>query len=75
MSDMYICLCNAVKQSQIEAAIDDGVTTLEGLQELLEVAINCGACTSDVLSILNNKKKTHETDSESEGQSGEDDPR
>ena len=71
MSDMYICLCNAVLQSQIENAIDDGITTLEALQETLEVAMNCGACTKDVLSILNNyKKKEDEANSESERQSG-----
>jgi bacterioferritin-associated ferredoxin len=71
MKDVYICLCNGVKQSQIETAIDDGTTTLEALQETLEVAMNCGACTKDVLSILNNyKKKEDEADSESEGQSG-----
>ena len=68
MSDMYICLCNAVKQSQIEEAIDSGCTTLEMLQDHLEVAMNCGACTNDVLRILNEKKK-NEADSESEGQS------
>lgn len=57
MSDMYICLCNAVKQSQIEEAIDNGFTTFEGLQEHLEVAMNCGACTNDVLRILTEKTK------------------
>jgi bacterioferritin-associated ferredoxin len=68
MTDMYICLCNAVKQSQIEEAIDSGITTFEGLQEHLEVAMNCGACTNDVLKILNYKKKSDEANSESEGQ-------
>lgn len=57
MSDMYICLCNAVRQSQIEEAIEAGITTFEGLQDHLEVAMNCGACANDVLCILNKKKK------------------
>lgn len=53
MTDMYICLCNAVRKSQIELAIlEDADITLEGLQEKLEVAMNCGACNSDVLKIL-----------------------
>ena len=65
-NDMYICLCNGVKQSQIDNAISDGIDTLENLQETLEVAINCGACTNEVLCILNNhKKKTNEANPES----------
>ena len=57
MPDMYICLCNAVKQSLIEEVIDDGITTFEALQEKLDVAMNCGACSVDVINILNNHKK------------------
>lgn len=55
MTDMYICLCNAVKESQIENAIANGVVTLEDLQDTLEVNINCGSCEVDVLKILNKK--------------------
>ena len=64
MKDMYICLCNAIKQSQIEDAIDNGIITFEGLQDALGVAMNCGACTGDVLAILR-RKTLDETDSES----------
>lgn len=64
MNDPYICLCNAVKQSKIEEAIDGGIVTLEGLQEELDVAINCEACTKDVLDVLTNKKGA---DAEEEG--------
>ena len=60
MSDPYICLCNAVRQSQIEEAIDNGITTFEALQAHLEVAMNCGACATDVLNILNTYKKKHD---------------
>lgn len=56
MEDMYICLCNSVKLSEIKKAMGEGITTLEALQDELEVAINCGACTRDVLQIL----ETHE---------------
>lgn len=52
MQDMYICLCNAVKKSEIELAILGGHDTLEKLQEELDVANNCGACTYDVQLIL-----------------------
>lgn len=52
MEDMYICLCNGVKQSQIEQAIKDGTNTLEGLRDKLEVAVNCCACEPEVLQLL-----------------------
>lgn len=52
MKDVYICLCNAVKQSQIENAIANGVITLEDLQDTLDVATNCGACQHEVQDIL-----------------------
>ncbi len=52
MEDVYICLCNAVRQSDIERAIDKGVTTLAGLEEVLEVNINCGCCEQEVIQIL-----------------------
>ncbi len=51
-NDVYICLCNGVRQSQIEDAIQSGLTTLEQLQDQLEVATNCGACTCDVVGLL-----------------------
>lgn len=53
MVEMYICLCNAIKQSQIEDAIREGAITLEALQEKLEVAMNCGACETEIIEILN----------------------
>lgn len=52
MTDMYVCLCNAVKLSTIEETIHSGITTMEGLQETLEVNMNCGACECDVKEIL-----------------------
>ena len=51
--DMYICLCNGVRQSQIENAIANGVITMEALQDTLEVNINCGMCERDVVGLLN----------------------
>jgi bacterioferritin-associated ferredoxin len=50
--NMYVCLCNAVKASEIENAIANGVITLDALQDTLDVANNCGACQNDVQEIL-----------------------
>lgn len=71
MTDMYICLCNAVKKSTIEETIRSGITTLEGLQDALEVNMNCGACECDVIQILESfVGNDNETNPESERQSG-----
>lgn len=59
--DMYICLCNGVRQSQIENAIANGAITMEALQDTLEVNINCGMCGPDVIELLD-KGTNDETD-------------
>lgn len=41
---MYVCLCNNVKEKQIQAAIASGVDTLIGLKNTLNVATCCGCC-------------------------------
>ena len=41
---MYVCICNAVTESQIREAADAGVTNLWDLQAKLGVATNCGSC-------------------------------
>lgn len=41
---MYICICNAVSDSDITRAIDNGAVTLEQLRDCLNVASGCGHC-------------------------------
>ncbi|MGA9855056.1 MAG: (2Fe-2S)-binding protein [Gammaproteobacteria bacterium] len=41
---MYICICNAVTESQIRQAVDEGVSTLAALKTRLGVAASCGSC-------------------------------
>jgi bacterioferritin-associated ferredoxin len=68
MTDMYVCLCNAVKKSHIESAINSGIATFEELQEHLEVAMNCGACTFDVKKVITQYKGDDDgTKTKSEG--------
>ncbi len=43
---MYVCICNAVTDRDIMKAIDEGVSTVEGLGETLNVGTCCGRCTS-----------------------------
>ncbi|WP_111640383.1 bacterioferritin-associated ferredoxin [Marinimicrobium alkaliphilum] len=41
---MYVCLCKGITDRQVEAAIDEGATTLGKLRKALGVASQCGKC-------------------------------
>ncbi|MCP5145095.1 MAG: (2Fe-2S)-binding protein [Gammaproteobacteria bacterium] len=41
---MYVCICNAVTESDIEREIAAGATTLECLQARLNISTCCGSC-------------------------------
>ena len=41
---MYICLCNAVTDRDIRAAVESGACSLDCLQERLYVSTCCGQC-------------------------------
>ena len=41
---MYICLCNAVTDTDIQDAVLSGTTELRDLQTVLGVSTGCGTC-------------------------------
>lgn len=41
---MYVCVCNSVTESQLEQAVNEGLTTLEDLRDRLHVSRCCGVC-------------------------------
>jgi len=41
---MYVCLCRAISNTTIEAAIRAGATTVEMVSERCEAATECGRC-------------------------------
>lgn len=41
---MYVCICSAVTDQQIRAAVAEGAHTLPLLTMALGVAANCGCC-------------------------------
>jgi bacterioferritin-associated ferredoxin len=41
---MFICICNAVTERQVQAAVAEGAHTLSDLQGQLGVAGCCGCC-------------------------------
>ncbi|MGB0662942.1 MAG: (2Fe-2S)-binding protein [Pontibacterium sp.] len=52
---MYVCVCNAVTDKQIRAAVDEGVDTFEALQSELDVATCCGRCKDCACQVLDEK--------------------
>lgn len=41
---MFICICNAITERQVQAAVAEGANTLSDLQGQLGVAACCGCC-------------------------------
>lgn len=49
---MYVCICNAVTDSEIRSAAEQGVSDLWGLQSELGVAAGCGSCKEQAMHIV-----------------------
>lgn len=41
---MYVCVCMAVTEAEVEAAIADGATTREAVTRVCRAGGDCGAC-------------------------------
>lgn len=54
---MYICICNAVTESQVQKAAEQGASSLEDLQMDLGVATCCGQCADDACTALEGARK------------------
>ena len=60
---MYVCICNAVTDSQIRKAAEAGVEDLWDLRRELGVASGCGSCkemASEILSEVRSAKAKFE---------------
>ncbi|MFN4291217.1 MAG: bacterioferritin-associated ferredoxin [Permianibacter sp.] len=49
---MYVCLCKAVTDHQIQQAVEDGACTMRDLALELGVATQCGKCGCDARELL-----------------------
>lgn len=50
---MYVCVCKAITDHQIKAAINNGANSLGQLRKALGVASQCGKCALMTREILN----------------------
>lgn len=55
---MYVCVCKAITDRQIKAAIDDGANSLGQLRKALGVASQCGKCSITAREILDETLNT-----------------
>ena len=55
---MYVCVCNAVTESQVLRAAEEGVRNLRGLQARLGIALECGRCASHAHGLLKGGTQT-----------------
>jgi len=49
---MYVCICNAVTERDIQEAVADGCSSLRQLREQLGVGACCGRCTGCARDLL-----------------------
>ena len=49
---MYVCVCNAVTDSDIRSAVDDGVRNLKQLKRATGCASTCGCCKDEAIGVL-----------------------
>jgi bacterioferritin-associated ferredoxin len=52
---MYVCICNGVTDTQIEAAIDNGAETMRDLSNELNIGSQCGKCCQCAKRVMNKK--------------------
>lgn len=41
---MYVCICHAVTDEQVDAAVDAGARTVEGVGERTRAGTSCATC-------------------------------
>ena len=49
---MYVCVCKAVTDHQLESAIDEGLCTRRQLFECFGVGGDCGKCNKEIYHLL-----------------------
>ena len=55
---MYVCVCQAVTESEIREAADEGLSSVQELGHCPGVATGCGQCASMASDILDDQRRT-----------------
>lgn len=59
---MYICICNAVTESDIQDAIENGATRLIELRDRLNLGKGCSQCMQEARVCLNRQRIQQSSD-------------
>lgn len=49
---MYVCICNALTETQVEEALASGVSSISAVYECLGCKPQCGRCCQEIKSKL-----------------------
>lgn len=49
---MYVCVCNAVTDSDIRKAVDGGVRNMKQLRQTTACGVSCGSCNEMAVEVL-----------------------
>ena len=52
---MIVCLCNAITERQVEAAMNHGVTTADGIYDYYDGDIQCAKCMPMMQDMVNRR--------------------
>ena len=52
---MFVCVCKAVSQSEVEQSIDDGATTVEAVTRACRAGGDCGACHQTIEDLIEDR--------------------
>jgi bacterioferritin-associated ferredoxin len=63
---MYICICNQVKDSQITALVESGVSSLDQIQAQTGLGSVCGKCLFRARRLLNESKENRDSEQQVE---------
>ncbi|PZV17815.1 MAG: (2Fe-2S)-binding protein [Pseudanabaena sp.] len=50
---MYVCICHAITEKDIQQAVGKGVSSIARLSELTMLGTQCGHCTKHADQVLN----------------------
>ncbi len=53
---MFVCICNAVRESDIHQAVKDGACNLRDLARVTGCTTRCGKCAPTVMEVLRNSR-------------------
>jgi len=49
---MYVCICHAITEKDIQKAVENGVSSVSKLSELTMLGTQCGCCTQHAHRVL-----------------------